>query len=170
MLSAGLIAYLEALERGIAVAFSAAVLLAEGAAVAFRASRAPRPIRSGGLKADLFVLGIALTVGGAIELVHTLDLLLGSTPHLGVAASLAAGAAWLLTGHNRGFKVEARVTGALRLAGVLLVVSAGSLFVAVGIGEPHGGVTDVSMLVLAASGLALIRAGVRTPAVGWQRL
>jgi hypothetical protein len=62
------------------------------------------------------------------------------------------------------------VIGALGLAGVLLVVSAGSLFVAVGIGEPHGRVTDVSMLVLAASGAALIRAEMRTPAVGWQRL
>jgi hypothetical protein len=31
-------------------------------------------------------------------------------------------------------------------------------------------VTDVSMLVLAASGAALIRAEMRTPAVGWQRL
>jgi hypothetical protein len=66
MLSAGLIVFLEALDRGTAVAFSAAVLLAGGAAVAFRGSRAPRPIRSGGLKADLFVFGVALAVGGAI--------------------------------------------------------------------------------------------------------
>jgi hypothetical protein len=170
MLSSGLVASLEALQRGIVVAVSAVVLLAGGAAVALRASRAPRPMRSGGPKADLFIFGLALAVGGTVELLHALNLLFGNAPHLGLAASLAAGAAWLLTGHNRGFKVEARVTGALRLAGVLLVVSAGSLFVAVGIGEPHGRVTDVSMLVLAASGLVLIRAGVRTPAVGWQRL
>jgi hypothetical protein len=108
MLVAGLVASLEVLERGTVVALSDALLLAGGAAVAVRASRAPRPIQSGGLKAGLFMLGLALALGGAIELLHALKLLFGNAPHLGLAGSLAAGAAWLLTKHIRGFKVEAR--------------------------------------------------------------
>jgi hypothetical protein len=51
-----------------------------------------------------------------------------------------------------------------------MVVAAGSAFVAVGVGNPHGPMASVSMLLLACAGLALLRAGTRTPAVGWQRL
>jgi hypothetical protein len=122
------------------------------------------------LKADLFLLGIAVALGGLIEMLHGFGVLFGNAPHLGLAATLALGSTWLLAGSSRGFRVEARVVAALRLAGGLMVIAAGSAFVSVGVGNPHGRMASVSMLLLACGGLALVRAGTRTPAVGWQRL
>jgi hypothetical protein len=170
MLVAGAIASVDALMKGSIGAVSPSLLLGGGAVVAFRASRARRSIWAGGLKADLFLLGVALAVGGLVELLHALGVLAGNPPHLGLAGALAVGAAWLLTGENRPAGVEARVIGALRISGVVLTLSATSRFVGVGIGEPHGHSSGLSMLLLSVAGLALFRAGVRTPALGWQRL
>ena len=103
-------------------------------------------------------------------MLHAFDVLFGDAPHLGLAGALAIGAAWLMTCDSRGFRVDVRVVGALRLAGGLMVVAAGSALVAVGVGSPHGRLASISMLLLACAGLALVRAGTRTPAIGWQRL
>jgi len=149
---------------------AAALLVVGGAALAIRVAQAPRSIWAGGLKGDLFLLGVALALGGLIEMLHAFGVLFGDAPHLGLAATLAIGAVWLLVGSPRGFRIEARVVGALRLVGGLLIVAAGSAFVAVGLGDPHDQLASVSMLLLACAGLALLRAGTRTPAVGWQRL
>jgi hypothetical protein len=42
-----------------------------------------------------------------------------------------------------------------------MVVAAASGFVAVGLGNPHGRLASMSMLLLACAGLALVRAGTR---------
>ena len=170
MLLAGVLATVDTLMAGSIGMEPAALLVVGGAALAFRVSHAPRSIWAGGLKADLFFLGMALSLGGLIEMLHAFDILFGRAPHLGLAGTLALGAAWLLTRDPRPFRVEERVIGALRLAGGLMVIAAGSGFVAVGIGNPHGRLASASMLLLACAGLALVRAGTRTPAVGWQRL
>ena len=170
MLIAGVIAMVDALMTGSIRVAPAALLVVGGIALATRVAHAPRSIWAGGLKGDLFLLGVALALSGLIEGLHAVDVLFGNAPHLGLAATLAIGAAWLLTNDSRRFSVEARVVGALRLAGGLMILAAGSVFVAVGIGSPHGRLASVSMLFLACAGLALVRAGTRTPAVGWQRL
>jgi hypothetical protein len=170
MLIAGVVALVDTLMAG-SIGVAPAVLLAVGGvSLALRVAHAPRSIWAGGLKGDLFLLGIALALGGLIEGLHAFDVLLGNAPHLGLAGTLAIGAAWLLTNDSKRFRVEARVVGALRLVGGLMVIAAGSGFVAVGLGNPHGRLASVSMLLLACAGLALVRAGTRTPAVGWQRL
>ena len=133
-----------------------------GAALALRVAHAPRSIWVGGLKGDLFFLGIVLALGGLIQMLHTLGVLFGDAPHLGVAATLATGAVWLLAGDSGRFKIEARVVAALRLVGSLMVFAACSAFVAVGLGDPHGQLASVSMILLACAGLALVRAGTRT--------
>lgn len=170
MLIAGIVALTDTLTaRSITVA-PAALLVVGGAALAVRVALAPRSLWAGGLKGDLFLLGIALIAGGLIEMLHAIDLLFGDAPHLGLAATLAIGATWLLTRTSRGFRVEARVVGALRLVGGLMVVASGSALVGIAVGDAHGRPASVSMLLLAGAGLALVRAGTRTPAVGWQRL
>lgn len=170
MAIAGTVAAVDSVMGGGLGVVPPALLVSGGAAVAFRASRAPRSLWSGGLKADFFLLGLALALGGLIELLHVFDLLPGDAPHLALAGALALAAAWLLTGESRRFKVEARVIGALRVSGFFLVVSAAIRVLAVGLGEAHGQATILSMVLLAVAGLALIRACTRTQAVGWQRL
>jgi hypothetical protein len=170
MLLAGAVATVDTLLAGSIGVAPACLLVVGGTALAFRVLHAPRSLWAGGLKADLFLLGVTLVVGGLIEMLHAVDLLLGSAPHLGLAGTLAIGATWLLTREARPFRVEARVIDALHLAAGLMVVAAASGLVAVGVGEPHGRLASVSMLLLACAGVALVRAGTRTPAVGWQRL
>ncbi|HSE81038.1 MAG TPA: hypothetical protein VLA87_04985 [Gaiellaceae bacterium] len=170
VLLAGVVASMDTLMVGSIGIAPAALLMVGGAALALRVAHAPRSIWVGGLKGDLFFLGIVLALGGLIQMLHTLGVLFGDAPHLGVAATLATGAVWLLAGNSGRFKIEARVVAALQLVGSLMVFAACSAFVAVGLGDPHGQLASVSMILLACAGLALVWAGTRTPAVGWQRL
>jgi hypothetical protein len=170
MLFGGVIAAVDILLQGrIGVAWSA-LFLVGGLIVFARALRAPRPLRSGGLKRDLAVLGVALASGALFETLHILGLLAGSLYHVALASGLGIGAALLLTSENRRFAIEARVVGSLRLAAALLFVAAAVRLAAVGAGAAHGRLGALSMIALAAAGLVLVRAGTRTPSVAWQRL
>jgi hypothetical protein len=170
LLVAGTLASVDFLLKGSIGTLPSIILVAAGAAIALRATRAPRPLGSGGLKDDFFVLGLALAVGGSIETIHAVGVLYGAGSHLGLAAALAVASAWLLTGGGGSSRTHAQVVGAVRVFAALLMFSAASRFLALGLGDPHGELAGISTILLAAAGGALLRAGTRTPALAWQRV
>jgi hypothetical protein len=170
LLVAGTLASVDFLLKGSIGALPSIILVAAGTAIAVRATRAPRPLGSGGLKDDFLVLGLSLALGGSIETIHAVGVLYGPRSHLGLAAALAIASAWLLTGGRSSSRAHAQVVGAVRVFAALLMFSAVSRFVAFGFGEPHGELAGISMILLAAAGGALLRAGTRTPALAWQRV
>jgi hypothetical protein len=147
-------------------------LLAVGTLVAVVfAVRAPRPLRSGGLKLDLVFLGGTLFAGSTVETAHAVGILDATAYHAALAAAIGIPAALLLGLEGRPFPVEMRVVWMLRVAAFMLVLAAAGMFFALGFGVHREDVLGVApMIVLAVAGLAFTRAGTRTPPLGWHRL
>ena len=78
MLIAGVVATVDTVMAGSIGVVPAGLLVVGGAALALRVSHAPRSIWAGGLKADLFLFGVALALGGVIEMLHAFDVLVGN--------------------------------------------------------------------------------------------
>jgi hypothetical protein len=170
MLFAGIVASVDTFMRGAIEPAWAGLLVVGGAVVCLRTINAPRPLREPGLKRDFFILGFALTVGAMLETLHAFGVLAALSFHLAFAAGIALGAALLATLEHRGAFLEARVVGALRIAAALLVFSAATRFLAVGMATPHGELAGASMVFMALGGLGLVWAATRTPIAGWQTL
>jgi len=148
------------------------LFLAVGGVVAVTcALGAPRPLRSGGLKLDLVLLGGAVALGAMVEAGHVFGILDASAYHAALAGAVGIPASFLLTLDSRPFPVEAQVVRALRFSASILVVAAVGLFFALGLGA-HGdeALALEPMIVLAVAGGALFHAGTRTPPLGWHRL
>ena len=170
LLFAGVVASVDTFMRGTIDPAWSSLLVLGGAAMCLRAFKAPRPLHHPGLKRDFFVVGLALMLGASLETLHAAGVLPSLAFHLAFAGGIGVGAALLVTLDHRGSAMEMRVVGALRVAAVLLVVSAATRFLAVGMEAPHGELAGFSMVLMAFGGLGLVWATSRTPIAGWQTL
>jgi hypothetical protein len=147
------------------------VLAAGGLVVVAFAIRAPRPLRSGGLKFAFFLFGGVVSSGALVETGHALGILGASEYHAALAGAIGLPAAFLVTLPGRPFPVETRVVRILRFAAAVLVLAAAGLFFALGLGaHREQSVAIAPMVLVAVAGVALLRAGTRTPPLGWHRL